>query len=142
MNSSGGARPRASGSAPHILLRLAYYAGRPGRLLAEIQSGGEGLRLARSAISHRGPRRPGRSVSAGVCQRDQVDGRAGSDLEEGESQGLPVWSRHVGDPILESNITRRVDFALFMVEALENDELIHEAPAIVGCQRPSALAHK
>ncbi|HSR32541.1 MAG TPA: NAD(P)H-binding protein [Anaerolineae bacterium] len=66
----------------------------------------------------------------------------GSDLEEGESQGLPVWSRHVGDPILESNITRRVDFALFMVEALENDELIHEAPAIVGCQTPSALAHK
>jgi hypothetical protein len=37
----------------------------------------------------------------------------GSDLEEGESQGLPVWSRHVGDPILESNITRRVDFAPF-----------------------------
>lgn len=66
----------------------------------------------------------------------------GSDLEEGESQGLPVWSRHVGDPILESNITRRVDFALFMVEALENDELIHEAPAIVGCQTPSALAFK
>ncbi len=66
----------------------------------------------------------------------------GSDLEEGESQGLPVWSRHVGDPILESNITRRVDFALFMVEALENDELIHEAPAIVGCQTPSALANK
>ena len=27
----------------------------------------------------------------------------GSDLEEGESQGLPVWSRHVGDPILASN---------------------------------------
>ncbi|MGH3086445.1 MAG: NAD(P)-dependent oxidoreductase [Rubrobacteraceae bacterium] len=64
----------------------------------------------------------------------------GSDLEEGESQGLPVWSRHVGDPILKSNITRRVDFALFMVTALENDELIHEAPAIVGCQTPSALA--
>ena len=65
----------------------------------------------------------------------------GSDLEEGESQGLPVWSRHVGDPILESNITRRVDFALFMVEALENDELVHEAPAIVGCKTSSALAH-
>jgi hypothetical protein len=64
----------------------------------------------------------------------------GSDLEEGESQGLPVWSRHVGDPILESNLTRRVDFALFMVEALENDELIHEAPAIVGCRTASALA--
>ena len=65
----------------------------------------------------------------------------GSDLEDGESQGLPVWSRHVGDPILESNITRRVDFALFMVAALENDELIHEAPAIVSRQSPSALAH-
>ena len=65
----------------------------------------------------------------------------GSDLEEGESQGLPVWSRHVGDPILKSNITRRVDFALFMVAAIENDELVHEAPAIVGCRTPSALAH-
>lgn len=64
----------------------------------------------------------------------------GSDLEEGESQGLPVWSRHVGDPILESNRTRRVDFALFMVAALENDELVHEAPAIVSCQAPSAQA--
>lgn len=65
----------------------------------------------------------------------------GSDLEEGPSEGLPVWSRHVGDPILESNRTRRVDFALFMVEALTNDELIREAPAIVGCRTPSALAH-
>ena len=38
-------------------------------------------------------------------------------------------------------MTRRVDFALFMVAALENDELVHEAPAIVGCKTPSALAH-
>ncbi len=65
----------------------------------------------------------------------------GSDLEEGQSQGLPVWSRHVGDAILKSNLTRRVDFALFMVAAIENDELIHEAPAIVGCQTSSALEH-
>ena len=65
----------------------------------------------------------------------------GSDLEEGESQGLPVWSPHVGDPILTSNRTRRVDFALFMVKALENDALIGQAPAIVGCRTPSALAH-
>ncbi len=63
----------------------------------------------------------------------------GSGLEEGESQGFPVWSRHVGDPILKSDLTRRTDFGLFMVAALENDELIHEAPAIVGCQTPSAL---
>ena len=65
----------------------------------------------------------------------------GSDLEEGESEGLPAWSRHVGDPILASNLTRRVDFALFMVHALTDDELIREAPAIVGRLSPSALAH-
>jgi hypothetical protein len=52
-----------------------------------------------------------------------------------------VWSRHVGDPILESNLARRIDFPLFMVEALKNDDLIHEAPAIVGRETPSALAH-
>ncbi|MCW8946165.1 MAG: NAD(P)H-binding protein [Sedimenticola sp.] len=65
----------------------------------------------------------------------------GSDLEEGESQGLPVWSEHAGDPILDSNLTRRTDFALFMVHALKNDMLIHEAPAIVSCKSPSALAY-
>lgn len=65
----------------------------------------------------------------------------GSDLEEGESDGLPVWSRHVGDPILASNLTKRTDFALFMVHALSNDALIHEAPAIVGCATASAKAH-
>jgi NAD(P)-dependent dehydrogenase (short-subunit alcohol dehydrogenase family) len=65
----------------------------------------------------------------------------GSSLEEGDSQGLPVWSHHVGDPILESDITRRVDFALFMVDALDNDDLVHEAPAIVSRQSASALAH-
>lgn len=60
----------------------------------------------------------------------------GSNLEEGQSQGLPVWSQHVGDPILKSNLTRRVDFALFMVVALEDDKLIHEAPAIAGRHDP------
>jgi hypothetical protein len=28
-----------------------------------------------------------------------------------------------------------------MVEALGNDALVHEAPAIVGCKTPSAVAH-
>src|SRR5947199_47695 len=65
----------------------------------------------------------------------------GSHLEEGASQGLPVWSSHVGDPILQSDITRRVDFAMFMVQALENDDLVRKAPAIVSSQSPSALAH-
>lgn len=64
-----------------------------------------------------------------------------SDLEEGESQGLPVWSRHVGDPMLKSNLTRRIDFALFMVHALTDDDLVQVAPAIVGRQSPSAMAH-
>jgi hypothetical protein len=52
-----------------------------------------------------------------------------------------VWSLHVGDPVLASNSTRRVDFALFMVAALEDDSLIHQAPAIVGCRTASAPAH-
>lgn len=61
----------------------------------------------------------------------------GSDLEEGDSQGLPVWRRHVGDPALASNRTRRVDFALFMVAALTDDSLVREAPAIVGRLSPA-----
>jgi hypothetical protein len=65
----------------------------------------------------------------------------GSDLEDGDSEGLPVWRRHVGDPALASNRTRRVDFALFMVEALRDEKLVHEAPAIVGRLAPSARAH-
>ena len=82
-----------------------------------------------------------------ACQRIfESDARwtvvRGSDLEEGESQGLPVWSHHVGDPILKSNRTRRTDFALFMVTALNNENLLQQAPAIVGCQTPSALSAK
>jgi hypothetical protein len=65
----------------------------------------------------------------------------GSDLEEGESEGLPVWSAHVGDPILASNRTRRVDFALFMIEALLDPQLSQQAPAIVSRLAPSAQAH-
>jgi hypothetical protein len=65
----------------------------------------------------------------------------GSDLEEGESQGLPVWARTVGDPVLGSNLTRRTDFALFMVHALTDDRLIHEAPAIVSRASASARVH-
>ncbi|TDD19431.1 NAD-dependent epimerase/dehydratase family protein [Kribbella turkmenica] len=81
-----------------------------------------------------------------ACRRIFASGRRwtvvrGSDLEEGESQGLPVWSRHVGDPVLASNLTRRIDFALFMVEALTDDTLVQEAPAIVGRCSASARAH-
>lgn len=65
----------------------------------------------------------------------------GSDLEEGDSEGLPVWAEHVGDPILKSNRVRRTDFALFMVEAIENPGLVQKAPAIVSCKSPSALRY-
>lgn len=62
----------------------------------------------------------------------------GSDLKEGPGDGLPVWAEHVGDPVLASNLTKRTDFALFMVHALTDDRLIHEAPAIVGRATASA----
>jgi hypothetical protein len=81
-----------------------------------------------------------------ACRRIFASGRRwtvvrGSDLEEGPSQGLPVWSAHVQDPILESNITRRTDFALFMVAAIEDDALVQRAPAIVSRESASARAH-
>jgi NAD(P)H-binding len=64
----------------------------------------------------------------------------GSDLEEGPTEGLPVWSQHVGDPILASNHTRRTDFALFMVAALTDASLLSQAPAIVSRAAPSVRA--
>ncbi len=81
-----------------------------------------------------------------ACKRIFESDRAwtvvrGSGLEEGPSQGLPVWSQHIGDPILASNRTRRVDFARFMVAALTDPALCQQAPAIVGRQTRSALAH-
>lgn len=75
-----------------------------------------------------------------ASERDWTVVRA-ADLEEGESEGLPVWAPHVGDPILRSNRVRRTDFARFMVEALTAPELIHEAPAIVSRASASARRH-
>jgi len=59
----------------------------------------------------------------------------GSDLEEGESEGLPVWSEHIGDPILESNRTRRVDFALFMVQNDLDEQAVRERAATLSFPR-------
>lgn len=56
----------------------------------------------------------------------------GSDLEDGKSEGLPVWRRHADDPAIAHNRTRRTDFALFMVVALTDEALIHEALAIAS----------
>lgn len=66
----------------------------------------------------------------------------GSDLEDGESEGLPVWAPYVGHPMLASNHTRRTDFALFMVHALTDDDLLRQAPAIVSRASASARAHR
>lgn len=76
-----------------------------------------------------------------ASNRDWTIVRA-SDLEEGESEGLPVWAKHVGDPILASNRTRRTDFALFMVNALTDAGLSRQAPAIVSRAAHSAKAHR
>ncbi len=65
-----------------------------------------------------------------------------SDLEEGETEGLPVWANNVGDPILASNRTRRTDFALFMVNALTDASLSRKAPAIVSRAAQSARDHR
>lgn len=65
-----------------------------------------------------------------------------SDLEEGESEGLPIWSEHVGDAVLASNHTRRTDFALFMVSGLTDPVLSRRAPAIVSRAAQSAREHR
>ena len=50
-------------------------------------------------------------------------------LTKGESQGTPVTGS-LGDPILSAQEVRRVDFAKFMVAALEDDSLVQQAPSI------------
>ena len=47
----------------------------------------------------------------------------------------------MGDPVLASNLTPCTDFAQFMVHAVTDDTLVHEAPAIVGRRTASAQAN-
>jgi hypothetical protein len=56
----------------------------------------------------------------------------GSDLGEGPSEGLPIWAERAHDPRLSRNRMRRTDFALFMVHALTDPDLVRQAPAITG----------
>ncbi len=76
-----------------------------------------------------------------ASDRDWTVVRA-SDLEDGESEGLPIGVDHVGDPVLASNHTRRTDFALFMVSALTDATLSRKAPAIVSRAADSARTHR
>jgi len=65
----------------------------------------------------------------------------GSDLEEGKSEGLPIWAEHVGNQRIAHNRLRRIDFAKFMVSAISNDELIKTAPAIASCLEKPIKEH-
>ena len=88
-----------AGRASGVLLRLAHHARRQGRLLVAAarrwwRSFGPVARLVRFADL---------DDQVEACRRIFASDTRwtvvrGSDLEEGESQGLPVWSRHVGDP--------------------------------------------
>ena len=118
-NGSGGARPGPSGGSPGVLVWVPHHARWPGRVLVEGQGAGQVAgRIARlfRLVDLDDQVEACRRIFASDTRWTVV---RGSDLEEGESQGLPVWSRHVGDPILKSNLTRRVDFARFMVEAID-----------------------
>lgn len=57
-----------------------------------------------------------------------------SDLEEGESEGMPVWAEHVGDVRIQHNRLRRMDFAKFMVAAINDKALLQKAPAIASAK--------
>ena len=48
----------------------------------------------------------------------------------------PVIDGRTGERLPDASVDR-----VLLVHALENDQLIHQAPAIVGCRTPSALAH-
>jgi hypothetical protein len=81
-----------------------------------------------------------------ACRRIFASDRAwtvvrGSDLEEGESQGLPVWSRHVGDPCSPATGPAASTSRCSWSTPRPTRRSIHEAPAIVGCRTASALAH-
>ncbi|WP_435300189.1 NAD(P)-dependent oxidoreductase [Timonella sp. A28] len=65
-----------------------------------------------------------------------------STLEEGPSQGMPVWAENVGHPKLRSDRTRRIDYAKFMLSTLTQDQFMRKSPAIVGCLSESALAYE
>ena len=64
----------------------------------------------------------------------------GSDLEEGESQGLPVWSRHVGDPFSRAT-SRAASTSPFSCSRPRQRRTGSQGPQIVGRQTPPALAY-
>ncbi|MEL0583544.1 MAG: hypothetical protein AAES65_01510 [Candidatus Thiodiazotropha sp. (ex. Lucinoma kazani)] len=80
----------------------------------------------------------------------------GSDLEEGESQGLPVWSRHVGDrkrmnrPQMDANhrkgaldmtIEQKAGIIERMKRNINSPEGRHILQSAIGCSRTGVWSH-
>ena len=123
-----------------LVFSTGWHAARDARdryaLLDRIKTGLIGLAVRLSGMADLADHKRAAALVFG-SDRDWTVVRA-ADLEDGTSEGLPVWAHHVGDPRLKSNRVRRTDFALFMVHALTTPALVREAPAIVG--RGSACA--
>ena len=131
-----------AGRAPRVLLRMAHHARRPGRVLAEAQDDREGLRPARTARPA-SPISTTRSRRAGGYSPATRAGRscAAATSRRARARACPCGAGTSATPSSRATSPAAWTSPCFMVAALENDELVHEAPAIVGGQTPSALAH-
>ena len=139
-NGPGGARPRASGRAPRVLVRVAHHARRPGRVFVEAQGDREGLRPARAPGSLRRPRRPG-----GACRRVFASDTRWTVVRGATSRRARARACPCGAGTSATPSSRATSPAAWTLPCSwwspPTNELVHEAPAIVGRQTPSALAH-
>ena len=126
-----------------LVFSMGWHAARDARdhyaLLDRIKTGLIGLAVRLSGMADLADHKRAAALVYG-SDRDWTVVRA-ADLEDGASEGLPVWALHVGDPLLKSNRVRRTDFALFMVHALTDPAFVREAPAIVGRSSAPAVDH-
>ena len=131
----GRARPCRARRAPRLLLRLAHH-----QATARTSTRGSS-RWFMEVFGKAGTSRPGsptsttRSRPPGGCSPATPGGPscAAATSKRARARACPSGAEHVGDPILESNRTRRVDFALFMVEALDRRRA---RPRGAGDRRP------
>ncbi|WP_237854004.1 hypothetical protein [Rhodohalobacter sulfatireducens] len=127
---------------PYLHLRLPYHQRWKGQILPENKVSCESFGMDRKTLRLVNIRDQVRACDLIFESNKKWTIVPGNDFEVGVIQGMPFWCEQVGDPILESNLTRRIDFALFMVVAHKNDNLIHKVPAIVRCNTESATAYK
>jgi hypothetical protein len=101
----------------------------------------QGLRAARAPRAVRRSRRPGGGLPAGVRQRHPLDGRS-RERPRGRREPRPASAEPArGRPHTREQPRPPWGLRSLHGGGLENDELVHEVPAIVGRQTPSALAH-